>query len=63
MKSLHGQYILRSRNAGVAQTTTHHGMRNAGLKSETEGTILVEQNQNLFTKRKPNKTKQQKNLL
>ena len=47
---LHGQYPKRSKQADVDQDKTHLWLRVMGLKADTEGFIMVAQDQSLFTR-------------
>ena len=49
-KPLHSQYPLRSQKADVDLYDTHHWLRSAGLKAETNGLIVAAQDQSLFTR-------------
>ena len=49
-KPLHGQYPKRSKQADVDQEKTHQWLHGMGLKAETEGFIIAEQDQSLFTR-------------
>ena len=58
-KPLHGQYLTRTNQADVDKKHTHQWLRSAGLKAETDGSILASQDQCLPTKKY--KTKKIKN--
>ena len=55
-KSLHSKYPLHCQQADVDQTATYQWLRSCGLKAETEGFILVAQDQSIcFNQELPGK--------
>ena len=49
-KPLHGQYLKRVKRPDVDELETHKSLKSSGLKSETEGLIIVAQDQSSMTK-------------
>lgn len=49
-KELHGRYPKRLRETDVDDYITNQWLRSTGLKAETEGLIIADQDQNLPTK-------------
>ena len=49
-KTMHGQYPARVNKPDVDQEKTHLWLRSSGLKSESEGLIVVALDQSLATK-------------
>ena len=48
-KPLHGKYPIRARDPDVNSSLTHQWLASSGLKSETEGFIIVLQDQSVPT--------------
>ena len=49
-KSLHGEFVIRCKDADADQVATYKLLRSSGLKGEVEGCILPTQDQSLFTR-------------